>query len=189
MVLFGQIANRFGNSDDIFQGTKDQVCVSYFAVSHFCLLYCSFVRGLTLANIDSSPLESLMSKLTKSFRSSSEAQLSCGPPSVLYQSRILLPFLIALTSIFENIWALFLPTLFFAAGSIILWWKLTRHFVSDNKVSGLLVGIAPWLSPHFGGHVFLVLTEGPLIFLLLMILILTKSSIENFQYCLSMFII
>ena len=137
-------------------------------------------RGIQMANVDTQVANSLLAKLTNNFRNPSEVPLSCGAPSLLYESRVLLPFLISISTVFESLWALFIPTFAFAAASIIMWWKLTKSYV--RSLSALLLAIAPWLSPHFGGHVFLVLTEGPLIFLMLSILILTNSRISNHVY-------
>jgi hypothetical protein len=145
-------------------------------------------RGLQFANLDADSVSRFMSQITVHFRGPSDADLSCGPVSLLYQSRFLLPFLISLFTVFGNFWVLFLPTLLLALGSIFLWWKLTNSDVARLGFLGIIVGIAPWLSPHFGGHVFLVMTEGPLIFLLLCILVSTKIRTHNTLYFFTLFI-
>jgi hypothetical protein len=173
VLLYGLIRGNYGPTFSPLQPDSTQ---------YIC-------RGIEMARTLPTKANTILAQLTNEFRSPSDAALTCGPTSLLYESRVLLPFLISLTTIFDNLWLLFLPTLIFAGGSLFLWWKLTERYVIAWGVPGIIVGIAPWLSPHFGGHVFLVLTEGPLIFLLLSILFCTNKHITNSVYFIILFLI
>jgi hypothetical protein len=173
VLLYGLIQGNYGPTFSPLQPDSTQ---------YIC-------RGIEMAKALSLNTNSILAQLSSEFRSPADAVLTCGPTSLLYESRVLLPFLISLTTLFDNLWLLFLPTLIFAGGSLFLWWKLTERYVMGWGVPGIIVGVAPWLSPHFGGHVFLVLTEGPLVFLLLSILICTNKHIMSPVYFLVLFVI
>ena len=171
-VLYGFIRGNFG--------------ATFSPVAPDSTMY--ICRALDFANLNQGSINEIMSQITSYFRNQVEESLSCGPVPLLYQSRILLPFLISLFTAFGSFWTLFLPTILLALGSIFLWWKLTNSYVAHLGTLGIILGTAPWLSPHFGGHVFLVMTEGPLIFLSLCVLVSAKLRVHNSFYFLLLFI-
>ena len=130
-------------------------------------------RGLEFARLDHAEKERILGFINSHFRPTSDWIENCGEVPSHYQARILLPALIAIFSLAKLPFLIVLPTVLFALFSILIWWEMTRKQMSKSNFL-VLLGVAPWISPHFGGHAFLVLTEGPLMFFLLCILVSEK---------------
>ena len=136
-------------------------------------------RGLEFGRLDFTEKFKFLNFINEKFRPQSDVITDCGGVPIHYQARILLPALIAAVSQFKVPVLVLAPTLAFAFGSILVWWCLTRRYVELASPFVLLLALAPWLSPHFGGHVYLVLTEGPLLFTLVLILLVSGIGLRK----------
>lgn len=179
---FSMLAIFIINTSLLYLAIGGRMGATFSPVQPDSVLY--ICRGLELGNLSSAQISHLIDSLNANFRSPESLIQACGEMPDHLKSRFLLPFLIALFSLTNNAWFLVLPTILISACAHFLWWKITRASVEVHGVIGLLIGLSPWLSPHFGGHVSLVLTEGPLLLILLAILYLKQSNIEIRLYLL-----
>lgn len=136
------------------------------------LLY--ICKGLKSSNLSPAVVDSFLSMINKYFDISTGSNLECGTAPGSYSGRVVLPTLIGIFAKTGVWWSVFLPSIIISLLVVITWWFLTKEWVSTHGISGLLVGLLPWLSPHIGFYVSLVLTEGPLILLILILLLELK---------------
>ena len=106
--------------------------------------------------------------------------LSCGseltPP---YRTRLLLPILIGVASLFKPWWAVCIPSIliYFAIG--FLYAKFVSKLKPKANLGTQLFLLIPFLSPHIGWFLANIMTEGPLLLILLLMLnILVRSPMK-----------
>lgn len=89
--------------------------------------------------------------------------LACSPEiTPPYRVRLLLPFLMGLTSLIGPWWTLFIPSVLIYLGIGFLTWNLVKQIPNPNwKVKGL--ALLPFLSPHIGWFLANIMTEGPVV--------------------------
>jgi hypothetical protein len=89
--------------------------------------------------------------------------LACSPEiTPPYRVRLLLPFLMGLTSLIGPWWTLFIPSVLIYLAIGFLTWNLVKQIPNPNwKVKGL--ALLPFLSPHIGWFLANVMTEGPVV--------------------------
>jgi multisubunit Na+/H+ antiporter MnhG subunit len=89
--------------------------------------------------------------------------LACSPEiTPPYRVRLLLPFLMGLTSLIGPWWTLFIPSVLMYLGIGFLTWNLVKQIPKPNwKVKGL--ALLPFLSPHIGWFLANIMTEGPVV--------------------------
>jgi hypothetical protein len=139
-------------------------------------------RGLKISGLDEKSRSLVLDQVTRIFRGQSSGTISCGELPSHYQSRILLPFLMSIFAHTGIGFLLAFPTLAISLGTILVWWRLTYPLLKNFISIGLCLALAPWMSPHFGGHAFLMLTEGPLLLITLSIVWLGESKFSHNYY-------
>ena len=147
------------------------------------LLY--ICKGLNGANLDPSEVSKILEKLNIYFRISTSSELQCGPIPGSFSGRLVLSFLIGILALTGIWWAMLIPTILISFLCVYIWWLLTKEWVNSRGLSGILLGVLPWTSPHLGLYVSLVLTEGPLILTILLLLLQIRKAQTNSWYWLT----
>ena len=134
----------------------------------------SVCMALDMFNASDARIEEVLLNIERHFYNKN-FDLACSaeitPP---YRVRLLLPFLMGITSLVGPWWTLFIPSIliYFAIG--FLTWNLVKLTPSPNwKVKGL--ALLPFLSPHIGWFLANIMTEGPVVLACLGILTLLYS--------------
>jgi hypothetical protein len=141
------------------------------------LLY--ICKGLNGANLNQTEVSEILNKLDLYFRISTSNELLCGPIPGSFSGRLALSFLIGIFALTGAWWAVLFPTILVSFSCVYVWWLLTREWVSSRGIPGILLGVLPWTSPHLGFYVSLVLTEGPLILVILLLLLQIRKAQAN----------
>jgi hypothetical protein len=148
------------------------------------LLY--ICKGLNGANLNPNEVSKILEKLDLYFRISTSSELQCGPIPGSFSGRLALSFLIGIFALTGVWWAVLIPTILISMLCVYVWWLLTREWVISRGLPGILLGILPWTSPHLGFYVSLVLTEGPLILTILLLLLQIRKAQNNSWYWLAL---
>jgi hypothetical protein len=134
----------------------------------------SVCMAFNMFNASDARIEQVLLNIEEHFYNSNW-NLACSteitPP---YRVRLLLPFLMGLTSLVGPWWTLFIPSIliYFAIG--FLTWNLVKSTPNPNwKIKGL--ALLPFLSPHIGWFLANIMTEGPVVLACLGILHLLYS--------------
>jgi hypothetical protein len=138
-------------------------------------------KGLGNSGLTTNEIQSLLKSLNNFYDIAPGATLECGTAPSFYSSRITLSYVIGLFAKTQIWWMTLIPSIIISLLVVVTWWALTKEWVSTNGFRGLAVGLLPWLSPHIGLYVSLVLTEGPLtLSSLLLILVIRKTKSKSY---------
>jgi hypothetical protein len=147
------------------------------------LLY--ICKGLSGGNLEPHQVSEILKNLNLYFQISTRSELQCGPTPGSFSGRLVLSFLIGIFAITGAWWAVLIPTILISNLCVYIWWLLTKEWVASRGKPGILLGILPWASPHIGFYVSLVLTEGPLILAVLLLLLQIRKAQTNSWYWLA----
>ena len=139
----------------------------------------SLCMGISKFQNDLDGINKILSSISRTFYEAG-TQLTCTndltPP---YRTRLALPFLIGAFSILGTWWFVLVPSILIYIGIGYIYWLIIKsyhEFISYKE----LIYFLPFFSPHIGWFLANVMTEGPLLlFLLLIVYITYVSNIRN----------
>jgi hypothetical protein len=136
-------------------------------------------QGLKNSNLNSNNQLIVIEKLSKWVQQTIDPS-TCSNGSPWFAGRIVLPFLISVSTFTANPILVYFPTLLIYAYICFAWFILVGK---KHDTFSMLILILPFLSTHIGWHLTLVLTDGPMIAGLLTLLLLHEKvfSKENFN--------
>ncbi len=134
----------------------------------------SVCMALNMFNANDSRITEVLFNIEKHFYNVN-FDLACSPEiTPPYRVRLLLPFMMGLTSLIGPWWTLFIPSILIYLAIGLFTWNIVKQIPDPNwKVKGL--ALLPFLSPHIGWFLANVMTEGPVVLACMGILSLLYS--------------
>jgi hypothetical protein len=123
--------------------------------------------GIKSSNLDDSQKINLINSLSSWVQQNVEAK-TCDQGAPWFKGRILLPWLISIFANFNSVILILLPAILIYIAICYVWYQLFKKLQSKYSLFLLL---APFLSTHIGWHLALVLSDGPMILGLLLLLL------------------
>lgn len=122
--------------------------------------------GIKNSKLDDSQKINLINSLSSWVQQNVDAK-TCEQGAPWFKGRIFLPWLISIFANLNEAILILIPTILIYTAICFVWYQLLKK--SQSKYSIFLL-IAPFLSPHIGWHLALVLTDAPMILGLLFLL-------------------
>jgi len=141
----------------------------------------SLCMGISKFQRDTDGINRILSSISRTFYEAG-TQLTCSndltPP---YRTRLVLPFLIGAFSLLGPWWFVLVPSILIYFGIGFIYWSiLNRYFKSITYKE--LIWFVPFFAPHMGWFLANVMTEGPLLLFLLLIIFITYArNIKNLK--------